>query len=169
VTDPLFADGRVVPRHVANSTLLLDFPQHRLDGVRVGNLLYGICPTPGALSLRNPWRPLSKIVRITAVRAGERLGYGSEFLAPRALTVGTVPVGYGHGLTLEPASVLKGRRPSFLCWGTVRGVRCPFLGKPGMSHVLVDLSGVVKPREGDEIQLPLRRTAAAHWPKVYLR
>ncbi|MBL0059193.1 MAG: alanine racemase [Elusimicrobia bacterium] len=169
VTDRLFADGRAVPRHVANSALLLDFPKYRWDGVRVGNLLYGIHSTPGVLSLQNPWRPLSKIVRIGRVQAGQRIGYGSESIFPRAMTVGTIPVGYGHGLTLEPASVLKGRRPSFHYWGMVRGVRCPFIGKPGMNHVLVDLSGVAKPREGEEIQMPLRRTAAAHWPKVYLR
>jgi alanine racemase len=169
LTDPLLVESPFVRRHVADSTILVDMPEYRLEAVRVGNLLYGIFPTQSVLPLKNPWRPLSKIIRISRVRAGARLGYGSDYVSPRSATVGTVPVGYGHGLTMEPASILKRRNRSFLYWGTVRGVRCDFLGKPGMNHVLVDLTGVTNPREGEEIQLPLRRTVTSGWPKVYTK
>ncbi len=160
--------GKVpVELHAADSAVLLDFPLYRLDRVRVGNLMYGINPTREPLPLKNPWRALARLVRVGKLSVGQAVGYGGEFTATTPMTVATVPVGYSHGLTLEPASRWIQVRSGQSYWGMVRGVRCPFVGRVGMSHCLVDVSAVPDPRPGDVIQLPLRRTVSSNWTKIY--
>jgi alanine racemase len=168
VLGPSRGKGRSPLVHVADSAVMLDFPRFRLDAVRVGNLLYGLNPTSVALPLRNPWRACSRLLRIRRLAVGQSVGYGGEFVATHPMTVASVPVGYSHGVTLEPASRWIQLRVGQNYWGTVRGVRCPFVGRVGMSHALVDVSAVPRPRPGDVIQLPLRRTASSNWTKVYL-
>ncbi|HMX42242.1 MAG TPA: alanine racemase [Elusimicrobiota bacterium] len=150
--------------HGADSAVLLDFPEFRLDGVRVGNLLYGMNPTRKDLSLKNPWFPRTRVVRVIRANPGDTIGYGSQYIAEKTLTLGTLPVGYAHGFTLELAPA-RGNP----YWVTIEGVRCPVIGRVGMSHTVVDLSGLPRPpREGDIAALPLRRTASALWEKVYI-
>lgn len=149
--------------HVADSAVLLDFPQFRYRDVRVGNLLYGINPTDKPLPLKNPWRPVTRLVRVVSVSAGTSIGYGGVFQADRAMTLGVLPVGYGHGFTLEPASPVGSKG----YWVTVRGQRCPVVGRVGMSHTVVDVSVVSRPRRDEKVFLPLRRTASAVWEKIY--
>jgi alanine racemase len=156
-----------VPFHVANSALLLDFSRFRLNHVRVGNLIYGINPTKKKLDLRNPWRAQSRLVRVSQIRAGESVGYGGAFTAPRKMVIGTVPVGYADGFTLEPATLISRRGGPLSFWGWVQKEKCPLVGRVGMNHALFDLSAVSSPREGMVIDVPLRRTAAALWPKIY--
>jgi alanine racemase len=148
--------------HGADSALLADFPQFRWDAVRVGNLLYGINPTTKTLGLRSPWSPRSVVARLRRASRGETLGYGGGFTVPRALCVATIPVGYAHGLTLEPSG-----DPEKKYWALVEGVKCPLVGKPGMGHCLIDVTAVPRPRVGATVRLFLRRTAAAGWSRIY--
>jgi alanine racemase len=101
------------------------------------------------------------------LKPGDAVGYGTEFVATQAMTVGTVPVGYAHGLTLEPASRWIQVKLGQNYYGWVKGVKCPFVGRVGMSHCLIDMSAVKAPRAGDVVQLPLRRTASAGWEIIY--
>jgi alanine racemase len=160
---PLRADNPDLRWHVADSAVLLDFPRFRYRDVRVGNLLYGINPTDKPFPLKNPWRPLTRLVRVIPVRAGTSIGYGGVFQADRDMTLGVLPVGYGHGFTMELASPTGSKG----YWVTVRGHRCPVVGRVGMSHSLVDLSAVPRPRMNEKVSLPLRRTASAVWEKIY--
>ncbi|MBL8023372.1 MAG: alanine racemase [Elusimicrobia bacterium] len=157
-----------IPVHVANSAVLLNFPQFRLNRVRVGNLIYGINPTKQKIDLKNPWRARSFLMRVAKISAGERVGYGGTFISSKKMVVGTVPVGYAHGLTLEPVTHLVRRDTPPTFWGWVDGVKCPLVGRVGMNHALFDLSSVPSPRQGMFIDVPLRRTAAALWPKIHL-
>ncbi len=153
--------------HVADSAVLLDFPEYALARVRVGNLIYGMNPTQRTLPLKNPWKVYSRVVHIEQLSVGQAVGYGSEFVATQPMVVGTVPVGYSHGLTLEPASRWIHLASGQTYWGMLDGVKCPFVGRVGMSHCLVDLSAAKDPKVGDVIQLPLRRTVSANWEKIY--
>lgn len=156
-------------RHCANSSILLDFPHWHLDMVRVGNLLYGINRTSREAALRGPWALKARIIALKTVRKGAAIGYGSEYLAPRRMTVAALPVGYADGLTMEPAERLIGLGREFRYWGMLRGRKTPFVGRCGIAHVLVDCSEVPGARVGDAVTLPIRRTAAsALLPRVYL-
>ena len=156
-----------VETHVSDSALLLDFPGYQLSRVRVGNLLYGINPTARALPLKNPWQAFARIVHLETLVPGQSVGYGGEFTAAAPMGVATVPAGYSHGLTLEPASRWIHVQNGQNYWGWLRGIKCPFVGRVGMSHCLIDLSAAKTPKVGDPVQLPLRRTASSNWEKVY--
>ncbi len=168
------AARRVYPslvRHAANSSILLDFPDWCLDRVRVGNLLYGVNPAGSRPApLKNPWKFLARIISLHQVSKGRPIGYASEYIAPRRMTVATLPVGYSDGLTMEPAERLIGFGGGFQYWGILRGKKVPFVGRCGISHVMVDVTGVPGARVGEAVALPIRRTAAGrNLPRHYGR
>ncbi|MBI4051691.1 MAG: alanine racemase [Elusimicrobia bacterium] len=154
--------------HAANSSILLDFPQHQMGMVRIGNLLYGINPTSRRIPLKNPWQFYAKIISIKKIPKGRPIGYGSEYIPTRPMTIGTLPAGYADGLTMEPAERLIRLRAGFKYWGTLKGRQIPFIGRCGISHVLIDLSQVPSAKIGDAVSLPIRRTAAnTKIPRIY--
>lgn len=155
--------------HAANTSILLDFPHWQLDMVRIGNLLYGINPTTTPSPLKAPWRFQARIIALHRVAKGEAIGYANEYVAPRAMRVATVPVGYADGLTMEPVERLIGFGARFSYWGMLEGKQAPFVGRCAISHVMLDVSAVPKVRLGDAITLPIRRTAASpRIPRIYL-
>ncbi|HOW28432.1 MAG TPA: alanine racemase [Elusimicrobiota bacterium] len=153
--------------HVADSSILMDYPQFALSRVRVGNLVYGINPTSKKLDLKNPWRVVARVVHIEKIEAGASVGYGGEYVSPKSITVATVPAGYAHGLTLEPASRWIQVSHGQTYWGQIRGIKCPFVGRVGMGHCLIDVSDVKDIKIGDPVELYLRRTMSSNWQKIY--
>jgi alanine racemase len=162
------AEGADVELHVADSAVALDFPAFALARVRIGNLLYGINPTKREMDLKNPWKVCARLVHVENLSVGQAVGYGSEYVATRPMRVGTLPVGYAHGLTLEPASRWIQLVSGQSYWAMHNAAKCPFVGRVGMSHCLIDLTDAPSAKVGDMLQLPLRRTAASNWEKVYL-
>ncbi|MBI5594474.1 MAG: alanine racemase [Elusimicrobia bacterium] len=157
-----------IERHAANSSIMLDFPHRRMDLARVGNLLYGINRTSKATPLKNPFSFKARIIALNTVGKGRSIGYASEYLAPRRMTVAALPVGYSDGLAMEPAERFIGFMSPFHYYGWVRGRKAPFVGRVGISHVLLDVSGVPGVRVGDAATLPIRRTAASsRLPRLY--
>ena len=155
-------------RHCANSGALLDFPHWQLDMVRIGNLIYGIDPTKKDTPLRNPWKLKARVTSVKQFPKGASIGYGSEYLAPRRMKLAALPIGYSDGLTMENAERLIGLGRAFHYWGWLRGHKVPFIGRCGISHILIDVSGVPGPKIGDVVTLPIRRTAASsRLPRVY--
>lgn len=155
--------------HAANSSIFMDFPHWQLDMVRIGNLMYGINPTDAEAPLRNPWKFYARIISLTEVGPGQPIGYASEYVAPRRMTVATLPAGYSDGLTMEPAERLIGFGKGYQYWGWLRGRKTPLVGRCGISHALVDVSRVPRPRVGEAVSLPVRRTGAnPRLPRVYL-
>ncbi len=168
-TSRIKAESPDLARHCANSSILLDFPHWHLDMARVGNLLYGINPTSRELALRNPWRLYARIISLKDVKKGTPIGYASEYLAPRKMRVAALPVGYSDGLTMEPAERFIGFGKAFRYWGWLKGGKVPLVGRSGISHILVDVSGVPRAKIGDPVALHVRRTAAsAHLPRIYV-
>src|SRR5262249_41402234 len=106
--------------HAANSSVLLDFPHWQMDMVRVGNFLYGINPTKSPAELKSPWSFYARITSIRRVSKGETIGYASDYLAPEAMTVATLPAGYSDGLTMQPLNRLIGLGRRYQYWGMLR-------------------------------------------------
>jgi alanine racemase len=155
--------------HAANSSVLMDFPHWQMDMVRVGNLIYGINPSAAKLSpLKSPWRFCARIIALRRVVKGRSIGYASEYVAARTMRVATLPVGYADGLTMEPAERLISFGSGFQYWGMIGKVKAPFIGRCGISHVLVDVTAAPRAAVGDVVALPVRRTAASpHLPRIY--
>ncbi len=85
--------------HAAASAALLRLPETVLDGARVGLALYGIVPVATDLALKPALTLTAPIIQIHSVPANTPVGYGGCFVTRRASLIGTVPIGYGDGLS----------------------------------------------------------------------
>lgn len=126
-------------RHAANSAAALRFARARLDLVRPGGAVYGLCSGfPGALSLK------SKLVFVKTVPSGATVGYGATYRAKRAARIGTVPVGYADGYSRALSN-----RGSVL----IGGKRCPVVGRVSMDMITVDVTAAPAARVGEDVVL----------------
>jgi len=145
-------------RHVCNSAGTILHPEMHLDAVRAGIILYGLDPSPEArASGLVPVMTLkTKITHIHTVRAGETVGYGAAFTAPRDMTVATLPIGYYDGFIRAYANGTGVR---------FAGRDCPILGRICMDQCMIDVTGA-DAHPGDTVELfgrnnPVERFADA--------
>lgn len=142
--------GRHLLGHAANSGGILAHPSSWLDMVRPGVMAYGSYPDPAVprtlpLQPALTWR--SRVSFVKDVPAGESVGYGRTWVAPRATRVATVPVGYGDGYS---------RRLSNRGFVVIGGRRLPIVGRVCMDQLMVDLGGGAPARRvrvGDPVVL----------------
>ena len=124
-------------RSLANSAAILRHPQTHADWVRPGIMLYGASPFADAsaadLGLRPAMALDSRIIGVQEVAAGERIGYGGLFTAPRRMRIGIVACGYAAGYPRHAPS------------GTplaVAGQRTGTVGRVSMDMLACDLSDI---------------------------
>ncbi|MGI9155515.1 MAG: alanine racemase [Marmoricola sp.] len=135
-------------RHLANSAAAVLRPSSRFDVVRLGIASYGLTPAPGVVSsaelgLRPAMTARATLALVKAIAAGEGVSYGHTFVAKQPMTVGLVPAGYGDGIPRHASNTAE---------VTVRGTRCPVLGRICMDQFVVDVTGVGA-EPGDEVLL----------------
>lgn len=87
-----------IPAHVANSAMSLLAPEAYFNMIREGISLYGYPPVPTNLPFTPALSWYTEIVHVKRVNAGESIGYGCTFIAPRDMLVATAAVGYGDGI-----------------------------------------------------------------------
>ncbi|MEX2597330.1 MAG: alanine racemase [Salibacteraceae bacterium] len=142
-------------RHACCSAAMLRFPDMMLDMVRIGILQYGFWPSNETFieytknnNHQDPlvrvisWR--SSLMSIKQIKTGEYVGYGTSYLAQRDITMGIVPVGYGHGFTRSLSN--QGR-------ALVNGKRVSVIGTINMNCLALDLTDADHPAKGDEVTL----------------
>lgn len=134
--------------HFANSTTFLAHPETIADGVRLGILLYGVLP-PEQFKLKikpNQLKPSmslkTEIVQIRHLSKGSKIGYRSTETTDRDLVVGTIPIGYNHGLD---RNLLNGGRV------IVHEQKVPFIGAISMNSATIDITGIKNIAIGDEV------------------
>lgn len=133
--------------HLANSGGTLFHPPSHFDMVRVGLALYGADPRgeDGAdLGLKPAMSLASRLVQVRAVPTGATIGYRREFVAPKPMFVGVVPVGYADGFAWNLRSNAQ---------VLVRGKRCSVLGRVSMNLISVDVSDCEGVAWGDPVIL----------------
>lgn len=165
--------------HAASSKALVALPSSHLDLVRPGTLLYGEAPLSldRSWNLQKTWSFHTRLIEIKRLPKNHPIGYGGSFRTKEPTTVGIIPVGYGHGLQLEPqtaswrqikqglSKTLK-QKPVIFVPG--QGP-LPILGRIGMGLTCLDLNGFPHLKVGDELYVAMRRvTAKRSLPKVYL-
>jgi alanine racemase len=115
------------------------------DWIRAGIALYGAAPdydkdrpaqTSAGWGLQPVMTLSSRIVSVQNVAQGETVGYGSTFVAPVAMCIGTVACGYADGYPRHASSHADGAPV------LVDGVRTRTLGRISMDMLAVDLSPV---------------------------
>ncbi|TYP56717.1 alanine racemase [Thermosediminibacter litoriperuensis] len=158
----------VAIRHAANSVAAMDFPEARLDMVRVGSALYG------ATMFKNPSVRLERVarlkVRIIDVKSlprGSYIGYGRSYRTTGDMVIGILPVGYFEGLKVQR------RNNTFTVVGLLRNIYheirdflnpvplvfmdgrpLRILGRIGLQLTAVDLTGTGA-GVGDEVTVAI--------------
>jgi len=149
------ARGPIALKHLANSGGVLMHPDSWFDMVRPGIMAYGYLPDPTsdatvALAPGLAWT--TAVTFVKRVGAGETVGYGRTWTAPRDTWIATLCVGYGDGFSRLQSS--NGRV-------LVGGRAYPVVGRVCMDQTMIDLgpdggaAGVDAPRVrvGDEAVL----------------
>lgn len=136
------------PRSAANSAGLLGWPQSHHDWVRPGYMLYGNSPFsqahPNTESLQPVMTLSSAVISIREVAAGEAVGYGATWIAPRPSRIATVTIGYGDGY---PRGAPNGTPV------LVNGQRASLAGRVSMDMITVDVTALPQVQLGDEVVL----------------
>jgi len=133
---------------LANSAALLVHPQVQGNVIRPGIMLYGATPMSGepaaGFGLRPVMRLRTQLIAVQSLTAGQAVGYGSRWVAPRDTRVGIVACGYADGY------------PRIAPDGTpvwVDGVLVPTAGRVSMDMMVVDLTQAPHARVGSPVEL----------------
>lgn len=155
-------------RHIAASCALLNYPETRLDAVRIGSAFLGRLP------MKDQWgyKPIgyleAPISDIHTLPPGHSIGYGQSYITTKKTTVAIVPVGYSHGLGIRRGNDFPGvwHLPGFIYrllkntlfpkkpYAFYKERPLPILGRIGMTCVILDVTDV-NLNIGDTIQLPV--------------
>jgi alanine racemase len=143
----LAANGLDAPLSMCNSAADLLHAELAERWVRPGIMLYGGTPgvkSAAAFGLRPAMTLSSRLIAVQDIVAGEAVGYGSRFIAPRPMRIGVIACGYADGYPRhapDGAPVL------------VDGVRCSLAGRVSMDRMTVDLRAAPAARQGAEVTL----------------
>ncbi len=135
--------GTVAARRysLANSAGIALGPAWHGDLTRPGIALYGGVVRPELAGVvRQVGYPETAVLQVRDVAAGESIGYNATFVAPRAMRVGVVALGYADGY------LRCWSNRGLLRWGDVR---LPVLGRVSMDLTAVDVSQAPDVGEGD--------------------
>lgn len=130
-------------RHICESVAIVDYPEYHLDMVRVGTLLYGTRTFPG---LENDFEPAaalkSRISSIRQIIKGDGVGYGHEWCAERDSVIGTLPMGFADGYSMQMKN-----------WGymMINGHPAPMVGRVCMDQCMIDLTDVPNVAVDDKV------------------
>lgn len=132
--------------HVANSAAILSGLDPLHDAVRPGIAAYGLAPDPSFRTeeLQPVMSVRTRVVHVTSLEVGERVGYGGTWCAQRPTVLATLPVGYDDGVDWR-----LGNRGSVL----VRGRRAPIVGRVSMDYTTIDVTEIPGIERGDTVTL----------------
>ncbi len=129
--------GLTLETSIVNSAGLLCAAAPESHWVRPGIALYGTSPfedtSAAELGLRPVMTLMSSVLTVREVRAGERVGYGGAWRAPRDARVAIIAAGYGDGVHRSFAT------------GTpvlIRKQRAALVGRVSMDMIAVDVTGI---------------------------
>ncbi len=146
IIESLKAGGIKVPiLHAANSAAMINFPETRLDMVRIGICLYGL--KPSADNKGPEIEPVlyfkTKVLYIKEVPENTPVSYGASYHTSKRTKIATLPVGYADGLSRglsNKGSVI------------IKGKKYPIAGNVTMDMTMVEV-GSDKIEIGDEAVL----------------
>ena len=147
------AGVRPVVVHAAATAGILLYPETHFSMVRLGIGTYGIWPSRETqiaarergrqVTLKSVLTWKTRIAQLKKIEAGEYVGYGLSFRAPRATTIATIPVGYFEGYD---------RKLSNQGSALVRGKHVPIVGRVAMNMTMLDVTDAGA-SEDDEVVL----------------
>lgn len=139
-------------RSLANSAGVCLGADYAFDLTRPGLALYGGIPRAEAVGhVAQVAFPEAQIVQRRRVAAGETVGYGATWAAPRDTEIAVLNIGYADGIARALSNV-----------GTAGDGRFAFAGRVSMDLIAIDVSAEPSLKEGDwvGIDYALPETAA---------
>jgi len=121
-------DGISVPRSLAATGGVLLGPEYHFEITRPGIGLYGGAPFTEAQAVVRLSIP---VIQTRDVMAGETVGYGNSFTAPRDMRLATISAGYADGIQ----RALSGKAT---LWAG--DIPCPLVGRVSMDLLTIDVS-----------------------------
>jgi len=143
---------------IANSAAILQWPETvqstpalRYTGVnwvRPGLMLFGASPLRGTSAVELGLKPVmsfeTRLLAVKRVPAGQRVGYGGHWVAPRDSLIGIAAAGYADGYPWHAGAGTPVR---------VRGHNAPLVGRVSMDMITLDVTEVPGARLGDPVVL----------------
>ncbi|MEC7548240.1 MAG: alanine racemase [Thalassolituus sp.] len=137
-----------VPLSLSNSASVIRGGIEQERVLRPGIMLYGSSPCEDISAAEAGLKPVmtlqSALISTHTVKAGETVGYGCTWTAPRDSRIGVVAIGYGDGYPRHAPS------------GTpvnVAGQRCELVGRVSMDMITVDITDAPEAGIGSPVEL----------------
>ncbi|MEK7463952.1 MAG: alanine racemase [Patescibacteria group bacterium] len=110
---------------------------------RLGIGLYGLADMKD-LDLKPVLEMRTILTNVKRIKKGDPVGYNNTFIAPKDMTLATIPIGYYEGLD---------RRLSNKGWVKIKGTEVPIVGRISMNITTLDVSAIKDAKIGDEVQV----------------
>ena len=131
------------------------FPQMNLDAVRIGSAFLGRVAVANKLGLKKVGYLESEISEIKTLPKGWNIGYSNTYTTKKETKVAIVPTGYAEGYHMKLSSdmlsfgnkvrdviqAIKSLFKNTTLYVEINNKRYPILGRIGMYHVTVDITG----------------------------
>ena len=141
--------------HVCNTSAFIKFPNMHLNAVRVGSAFTGRISFSNSMGLKKIGYLKSNVAEIKELPKDFNIGYSNVYKTKRDTKVAIVPAGYMDGVNIQTGRdmfrpvdkiryIVRDIKDAFKkqqIFVTIKGKKCPVLGRVGTYHVTVDITG----------------------------